>query len=190
MPLYLDPDSDQTCDGPLFELPAHLRAHAQTMHAAAVVLGRFCVLLRGPTGSGKSFLQRQLRQQADWKGLYSALISDDYIQLARAPLRFKQTVASACPPLLAFAPVVTRRLEEVRGVGVISISRDDFVEQAVVSLLVDLVHPVQMERMPTRENGVVDCLGHSIARMSVPQRSALAASELIFARLSTWKDGC
>ena len=187
MSLYFDPDSDEAQDGPIFDLPAHLRARAQCMHAAAIVIDRFGMLLRGPTGSGKSLLQRHLRREARARGLYAGLVSDDYVQLA--PTGTDIDSAQSLPSLVAFAPNSTSRLQEVRGLGILEVGPDHALDRAVMHLLVDLVEPRHMPRMPTREQTIDEWQGVPIKHLYVPQKAAVAASDLVFALLSTWKRG-
>ena len=143
---YLDPDKDHAFSGPSFRVPPELEGGNEIMHAAGIVLHRFGILLRGPSGSGKSLLQRKLRQGARARGAFSALISDDYVRLARP----EPPAGADGAPLVAFAPVATHQLQEVRGIGVVELEPQQVVSRAVIHLLVDLVAPEQIERMPER----------------------------------------
>ncbi|WP_319532967.1 hypothetical protein [uncultured Cohaesibacter sp.] len=180
---YLDPDKDHAFNGPSFRLPQELEETSEIMHAAGVIIHRFGILLRGPSGSGKSLLQRKLRQEAQARGKFSALISDDYVRLARPDPQAEGEGA----PLLAFAPVTTRQLQEVRGIGVIELEPSEVVSRAVIHLLVDLVAEHKIERMPGVAGAETLCLGAPVAHLSVPERSVDVASDLVFALLSTWK---
>lgn len=184
MSLYLDPDHDEARKGPIFDIPDHLEAGSEIMHAAALVIDRYGILLRGTTGSGKSLLQRHLRQEAQKRGLFSALVSDDYVRLAKAPVG---EVGGGC--LMAFAPLATQGLQEVRGFGVTEVAEEHRLSSAVMHLLIDLTDPDQVVRMPGPGDIRMDCLGVQIDHLSTPQRRAVAASDLVFARLSTWKAG-
>ena len=188
MSLYLDPDTDNACKGPLFDLPEGLYAGSESMHASAVVIDRVGILLRGPSGSGKSVLQRQLRDLAEARGVHALLVSDDYVRLVRPELRAPYRNGNApIPPLVAFAPLATQKMQEVRGFGVVSLEDERLMSPAVMHLLVDLVPPERILRMPQKEESRISCLGHSIDHLSVPSCSALVACDLVFARLSTWK---
>nr|WP_321454900.1 hypothetical protein [uncultured Cohaesibacter sp.] len=191
MSLYFDPDSDQTSAGPIFDLPDFLEASCQTeiMHAAAIVIDSFGILLRGQSGSGKSLLQRTLRREAQAMGLEAALVSDDYVKLVRMPAEAGAGAdAASQPQLRAFCPVATKGLQEVRGLGIVSVSPRNFVDQAPMHLLVDLRPHNEIQRMPPDEERKTLCLEAEIAHLSVPQLSVLEACDLIFALLSTWKE--
>ena len=169
----------------LFSLPEPLRERSESMHACALVIGRFGLLLRGGTGSGKSVLQRQLRREARAQGLYSALVSDDYVRLARPqPPAISDRENPQEAPLLAFGPVATRGLEEVRGLGIIPVADEEVLPMAVMHLLVDLVEAEDLPRMPSLEQTQCTLVGQPIPRMAAPRQSAVAARDLIFARLA------
>ena len=184
MSLYLDPDRDEARSGPIFDIPDHLAAGSEIMHAASLVIGRVGILIRGATGSGKSLLQRHLRQVADQNGLYAALISDDYVRLSSSA-----RVGGNPPSLIAFAPVATRRLQEVRGFGVTEISRTHHLSRAVMHLLVDLTNEEEMARMPAQDEAQIELQAVRIDHLRAPERRCTLANDLIFARLSTWKAG-
>ncbi|WP_319483154.1 hypothetical protein [uncultured Cohaesibacter sp.] len=202
MSLYFDRHSERTSDGPLFDLPRDLDPDCprQIMHAAALVIGPHGILLNGESGSGKSLLQRSLRREAQALSLNSVLVSDDYVQLVRVPSKVKGTWAPSVAAeagqeasgegyqLLAFGPKATRGLQEVRGLGVISVGSGHFVDHAPMHLLVDLCDPDDIERMPSREQRTRTCLDQPIAHLSVPRHSVIEAMDLIFALLSTWKE--
>jgi len=89
------------------------------------------VLLRGPSGSGKSDLALRLVEAG------GRLVSDDQTHLAR---RGRSLVATP-PPALA-------GMIEARGVGIVRLQRSQLLAQARVALLVDLVPPERIERLP------------------------------------------
>ncbi|SNY90150.1 hypothetical protein SAMN04515647_0297 [Cohaesibacter sp. ES.047] len=181
---YLDPDRDHATQGPAFDLPARLEDGSEIMQASGLVLHRYGLLLCGPSGSGKSMLQRRLRQEARARGMFAALISDDYVRLSRPGPDGKE---EAVPPLLAFSPVPTHRLQEVRGIGVLKLEPEHVLSRAVIHLLVDMVAPEEIERMPRKMARSKPCLGHEVAHLAVPQRSVDVACDMVFALLSTWK---
>lgn len=206
MSLYFDRHNERTSDGPLFDLPKDLDPGCprQIMHAAALAIGPHGILLNGESGSGKSLLQRTLRREAQALSLNSALVSDDYVQLVRVPSRAKGAWAPSVAvetgkepgeeasgegyQLLAFGPKATRGLQEVRGLGIISVGSGHFVDHAPMHLLVDLCDPDDIERMPSREQRSRTLLDLPIAHLSVPRHSVIEAMDLIFALLSTWKE--
>lgn len=140
--------------------PAH-RVHAT---AVALRLGRRwrAVLLRGPSGAGKSDLALRL---LDGGG---RLVADDQTQLERR----RGQVVARCPPTIA-------GLLEVRGLGIVSLAPSQRLAAAPLSLLVDLVEPRRVERMPepARED-LLGCLLPVLAlapfEASAPQKLRLA----------------
>ncbi|QLP96335.1 MAG: hypothetical protein HZY79_01495 [Rhodoblastus sp.] len=49
------------------------------IHASAVAVGESCVLLRGPSGSGKSAAALALIDLAGAHGLFARLVADDRV---------------------------------------------------------------------------------------------------------------
>lgn len=105
------------------------------VHATSVALkvkGRWrVVLLRGPSGSGKSDLALRLLQAG------GRLVADDQTHLAR---RGRSLIATP-PPALA-------GMIEARGVGIVRLQRNQLKGRAPVALLVDLVPAERIERLP------------------------------------------
>jgi HPr kinase/phosphorylase len=89
------------------------------------------VLLRGPSGSGKSDLALRLIDDG------ARLIADDQTHLAK-----KGHALIASPP-----PALAGKLE-VRGVGISKLARGRVMAAAPLALLVDLVRAEEVERMP------------------------------------------
>lgn len=97
------------------------------------------VLLRGPSGAGKSDLALRLLHDS---GPNAALVSDDYVEL---------TVNGSSSPaaqLHATPPPSIEGLLEVRGVG---IARLPFVSRVPLKMVVDLVAPDALDRLPQPE---------------------------------------
>ena len=105
------------------------------VHATCVALRRGrtwrAVLLRGPSGAGKSDLALRLIETG-WR-----LVADDQTELSR---QGKAVVATA--------PARIAGLIEARGIGIVKVGRDQLVRRAAVALLVDLVQPQRIERLP------------------------------------------
>lgn len=99
-----------------------------TIHGTAVGLGGVAVLLRGPSGSGKSDLALRLIDGG------ALLVADDRVALVADGGR-----------LMAAPPAELAGLLEVRGVG---IKRLEHQAPLPVGLVVDLVWPERVERLP------------------------------------------
>lgn len=93
-----------------------------------MAIGGVAVLLRGPSGSGKSDLALRLIQAG------AILVADDRCDLSVARGR-----------LFVSAPAAIRGLLEVRGLGILAMRHR---AKAPVCLVVDLVKPGAVERLP------------------------------------------
>ncbi|MDF1720041.1 MAG: HPr kinase/phosphatase C-terminal domain-containing protein [Minwuia sp.] len=114
------------------------------MHGTVVALDGSGVLLRGPSGSGKSDLALRLLSEG-W-----TLIADDRVIL----YPFENRILARCPDALL-------GLLEVRGQGVVRLMTGEWTAAADVRLVVDLVaRPDDVARMPEpalfRHSGI-DC---------------------------------
>jgi len=110
---------------------------AELVHGTCVALGQRAVLLRGPSGSGKSdlalrFLFLARRGPAALEA--PVLVADDQVRLVRDGSR-----------LLATAPESIRGKIEVRGVGIVGVKS---IREAELVLVVDLVGIGETERLP------------------------------------------
>jgi serine kinase of HPr protein (carbohydrate metabolism regulator) len=126
------------------------------LHATCVSLDRGGVLLRGPSGSGKSDLALQLIDRG------ARLVADDYVALSAAEGK-----------LVAAVPSTIKGLLEIRGVGIVEVPA---VTSCVVSLLVDLVEADQVERLP--EPGTETVNGIALKRIALFAREASAAAKI------------
>jgi serine kinase of HPr protein (carbohydrate metabolism regulator) len=133
------------------------------IHATSVALrvkARWgAVLLRGPSGSGKSDLALRLIAAG------GRLVSDDQTHLAR---RGRSLVATP-PPALA-------GMIEARGVGIVRLPRNQLLAQAAVALLVDLVAPERIERLP--EPQAETLLGIAVPRLDLAPFEGSAVQKL------------
>ena len=112
----------------------------EVVHATCVALGRRAALLRGPSGSGKSDLALRflfLARRGPAALEPPALVADDQVVLRRDGDR-----------VLASAVSTIAGQMEVRGIGIVGAKA---VAEAEVCLVVDLVEPGAMERMPARD---------------------------------------
>lgn len=97
---------------------------SETMHANALLLGETGLLLRGPSGSGKSALSFELIRREERRGGFARLIGDDRVFLEN---RNGRLLASAHPATLGAI--------ELRGLGLASLP---FERVGVIRCVVDL----------------------------------------------------
>jgi hypothetical protein len=108
-----------------------------SVHASAVLVGDRAVLIRGPSGSGKSRLAFDLVLAGRAGQIPAAvLVGDDRVHLEVVQGQLVVRPARELAGLI-----------EIRGLG---IRRCDFAEQAVVGLVVDL-SAADAERMPAAD---------------------------------------
>ena len=98
------------------------------VHATSVALGGDGILLRGPSGSGKSDLALRLIDQG------ARLVADDQTELERVGGTLEMR-----------APATIAGRIEVRGLGIIRVPA---LAAAPLRLVVDLVAPQAAERLP------------------------------------------
>ena len=130
------------------------------VHATAIAIEGEAILLRGPPGAGKSDLALRLIEGG------ARLLADDQALLRRADNH-----------VLVRAPAAISGLIEVRGVGIV---RVDSLDEAPLTLVVDLVPSVQVERIPDNRFEVV--LGLSIPLIALAPFEVSAAAKLRLAR--------
>jgi len=133
------------------------------VHATSVALrisGQWrAALLRGPPGSGKSDLALRLLQTG------GRLVSDDQTHLER---RRRSLIATA-PPSLA-------GMIEARGLGIVRLQRNQLLGRAPVGLLVDLVPPGRIERLPDPQTETL--LDITLPRLDLAPFEASAVQKL------------
>ena len=133
------------------------------VHATTVALqvkSRWrAVLLRGPSGAGKSDLALRLI------GAGGRLVSDDQTHLARSG----RSLVATPPPALA-------GMIEARGVGIVRLPRNNLLARASVALLVDLVPPERMERLPEPQSETL--LDITLPRLDLSPFEASAVQKL------------
>lgn len=100
----------------------------ELVYGTAVAIDGRAVLLRGPSGSGKSDLALRLIEGG------AQLVADDQTRLVREGDR-----------LLASAPDTIAGQLEVRGVGIVPVGN---VRRAPLDMVIDLVPAEQVERFP------------------------------------------
>jgi HPr kinase/phosphorylase len=123
-----------------------------TIHASAVLVGARAVLIRGPSGSGKSRLALELIQAARSGALrFARLVGDDRVHVEAAHGRLLVRPAAALAGLI-----------ELRGVGMLQLPYEP---GAVVGLVVDLA--AEAERLPDAQQQRMEIEGVALARLAV-----------------------
>jgi HPr kinase/phosphorylase len=135
------------------------------VHGTTVALEGEGVLLRGPSGSGKSDLALRLIDGG------ARLIADDQTELAR--------VADG---LLARSPASIAGRMEVRGIGILRVPT---VPSALLRLVIDLVAPDRVERLP--EPQFCDYLQCSLPLLALAPFEASAPAKIRLALASLVK---
>jgi serine kinase of HPr protein (carbohydrate metabolism regulator) len=140
-----------------------------TVHASAVLVGERAVLIRGPSGSGKSRLAFELILAGRTGQIPAAvLVGDDRVHLDTSGGNLMVRPARELAGLI-----------EIRGLG---IRRIEHVGEAAVGLVVDL-GAEDAERLPAAEALTVQIDGVKIPRIPVNLR--YSALPLIVAALTT-----
>jgi serine kinase of HPr protein (carbohydrate metabolism regulator) len=143
-------------------------AGGASIHASAVLVGNRAVLIRGPSGSGKSRLAFDLILAGRAGQIAPAtLIGDDRVHLGASG---GQLIVRPAPALAG--------LIEIRGLG---IRRSDFVHEAVVGLVVDL-DAADAERLPPPQALTAQVAGIMMPR--VPVGIGYEARPLVVAALT------
>jgi HPr kinase/phosphorylase len=129
------------------------RSLESTVHASCVLAGRSAVLIRGPSGSGKSRLAGALIESGKTGASPPArLVADDRVHLFAAHGR-----------LLAAAPEPIRGKIELRGLGIREVEHEPL---ALVGLVVDLAAE-DAGRMPEDAAGSVEISGVKLSRLAI-----------------------
>lgn len=140
-----------------------------SVHASAVKVGERAVLIRGPSGSGKSRLAFDLILAGRTGQLPPAiLVGDDRVHLATDGGKLWVRPARELAGLI-----------EIRGLG---IRRCEYVAEATIGLVVDLA-AADAERLPPAEALEIDLSGVKIPR--IPVGTAFNPLLLVVAALTT-----
>lgn len=127
-----------------------------TVHATCIAFEGRGVLLRGPSGSGKSDLAvRALAEGA-------RLVADDQVAIA---VRDNALIASAPEPI--------HGMIEVRGLGIVRVETES---EIPVSLVADLMPPDSIERMP--ESRYCELMGRPVRWMAIAPFESSAVAKL------------
>lgn len=151
-----------------------MTAHAHVLvHGTAIALGPVAALIRGASGSGKSDLAlRCLAMPASpLTNEVAKLVADDQVMVKRNG----RDVQATAPPSIA------GKLE-VRGVGIVDV---DHVEAARLALVVDLVAPQSIERMPVERDCMIAGIALPLISLAPFEASSAAKLLLCLRRVST-----
>jgi HPr kinase/phosphorylase len=137
-----------------------------TVHASAVLVGPRAVLIRGPSGSGKSQLALELIELARTGSLpFARLVADDRVHLESAHDRLLVRPAEALAGLI-----------EVRGVGLMRLTHE---ASAVVGLVVDLA-ATDAQRLPEAASQRTEIQGVKLPRLAVASGTAAIPAVLAY----------
>jgi len=143
-----------------------------SIHASCVAVGSHGILIRGASGSGKSTLCLQLIDGEGYglgrKTLRARLVADDQVELF--PRKGK---------LVARPPASLAGLIEIRGAGILATT---YKKSVILKLVVDLLPPTQVERLPDQSDQQTEIEGVKLARIAIaignPAVTAIVRSAL------------
>lgn len=133
-----------------------MNADTNQLHASAVAIGGRGVLLLGASGAGKSDLALRLIDAG------AVLVADDRVD-----------IEPAGGALLLSAPEKLAGMIEVRGLGIVRLAHETKVS---LSLIVDLVKPEDIERLPATLQG--DFMGQQVRRFALDPFTASAPAKI------------
>jgi serine kinase of HPr protein (carbohydrate metabolism regulator) len=137
-------------------LAVHQGVAVALVHASCIAVDGVGVLIRGPSGSGKSDLALRLIDAG------AVLVCDDYCELSIVAGR-----------LIARAPDAISGQLEVRGFGIVRLRH---LPSAPISLVVDLAAEKAIERMPEEGDAMIQ--GVRVPHLMLDPRSASAAARV------------
>lgn len=133
-----------------------MNADTNQLHASAVAIDGKGVLLLGASGAGKSDLALRLIDAG------AVLVADDRVD-----------IEPAGGALLLSAPEQLAGMIEVRGLGIVRLAYETKVS---LSLIVDLVKPEDIERLPATLQG--DFMGQQVRRFALDPFTASAPAKI------------
>ena len=136
----------------------------EKIQATAVAVNGKAVLLRGPSGSGKSDLALRLIDRG------ARLIADDYV-----------TAAENSGQVMLAPPAAIAGMLELRGAGLAKI---DYAADVPLALVVDLVPDGEVERMPEPEETSICGARVPVMKLEGLQPSAPIKVEMALAAIA------
>ena len=137
------------------------------VHGTCVAIDGHAILLRGPSGRGKSDLALRLIDGG------AVLVADDQTRLERDG-----------ESLIASPPATIAGLLEVRGLGLV---RLEHLERAPLELVIDLAAPSEVERLP-EANAAVELLGLAVRCLRLVPFEASASAKVRLAMRASTRD--
>ncbi len=145
-----------------------------SIHASAVLVGERAILIRGPSGSGKSRLAFDLLMAARAGQIAPArLVGDDRVYVWQ---HGDELMVHPAPALAG--------LIEIRGLGV---RRCDYAAEARIALVVDL-DAADAHRLPPPDSLQIQIKGISLPR--IPVKRGFSALPLVVAALTMTANSC
>lgn len=141
------------------------------LHASCVVIREAGILIRGPSGSGKSLLARDLLLEAEARGRFARLVGDDRV---RVTSRNGRVVATAVPNIAGKI--------EARGFGMLTLPYERF---AIVRLVIDCLFE-DGPRLPVPADRSITVAGLQLPRIGAQVGPGLA--RIILLRLEDLGD--
>lgn len=145
------------------------------LHASAVVIGESGLVLRGPSGVGKSALALSLVEVAQRRGLFARLVGDDRVSVREAAGRL----------IVAPHPRIAGRIER-RFIGIARVPHEP---HAVAKLIVDLerdAHGASVTRLPSGSAGFTVVAGVRLRRIALPAAHPHLADMLLDIVRDSW----
>lgn len=126
--------------------------NSKLIHSTCLLVGTRALLLRGPTGSGKSRLAGALLHAARLEGRFARMVADDQTGIEAAGMR-----------LILSTPSPIAGLREHAGIGIFE---ENYEKQAVAGLVIDLVkNREELVRLPDPQALMTKIAGISLARL-------------------------
>ncbi len=134
-----------------------------TLHASCVVVGEAGILIRGPSGSGKSSLAREIVLHGERLGRFARLVGDDRVRVENRNGR-----------VLARAVAALAGKIEVRGMGLLTVPYE---KSVILRWLVDLVE--DPPRLPEPAERAATLCGVPLARIEARAEPGLGQAILL-----------
>ena len=139
------------------------------IHGCAIILGNKGLLIRGPSGSGKSRTARLLIREFNRENRFARWVADDRVRL----VALSDAIIAAVPDTIA--GLAECRFAEIENVP--------FEKMARLDLVVDLLPADELERLPERKTTILSKDGPALPLINGPAYDAEQALEIILNQL-------